>query len=77
NRQQSSSLRKWFGHKPERWQEFKRRFFAELSRKPDVVRKLLELEEKHGTVTFLYSAKDTVHNNATALKEFIEQMKMG
>ncbi|GBC72451.1 hypothetical protein HRbin03_00280 [archaeon HR03] len=73
----SGSLRKWFGHKPERWEEFKRRFFMELSRQPDGVRKLLELEEKHGTVSLLYSAKDTVHNNATALKEYIEQMKKG
>ncbi len=71
----TSSLRKWFGHRPERWDEFKQRYFRELSQKPEAVKMILELEQRHGTVTLLFSARDTLHNNATALMEYIEKMR--
>jgi uncharacterized protein YeaO (DUF488 family) len=66
----SNELRKWFGHDPARWQEFKRRYKQELKEKGEAMDKLKK-DTKHGTVTFLYSAKDTEHNNAVVLKEVL------
>lgn len=66
----STSLRKWFGHDPAKWQEFKTRYRQELSEKPEILEKI-RMESMCGTVTILYSAKDTEHNNAAALKEFL------
>jgi uncharacterized protein YeaO (DUF488 family) len=66
----SNELRKWFGHDPERWQEFRRRYRKELEEKADMVRELRN-EARKGTVTLLYSAKDTEHNNAVVLRELI------
>ncbi len=65
----STELRKWFGHDPERWSKFKRRYFAELKSKPDTVRALLDYV-RAGTVTFLYSSKERRLNNVVALKEY-------
>lgn len=67
----SAALRTWFGHDPARWDEFKRRYFAELDRRPDAWRKILDLARK-GPLTLLYGARDTEHNNAVALKEYLE-----
>ena len=67
----STELRKWFGHDPERWSEFKRRYFAELESKSDTVRALLDYV-RAGTVTFLYSSKERRLNNVVALKEYVE-----
>jgi uncharacterized protein YeaO (DUF488 family) len=66
----STELRKWFGHDSDKWQEFKDRYRQELRGKTEILEKLKQ-DAKHGTVTFLYSAKDTEHNNAVALKEII------
>jgi uncharacterized protein YeaO (DUF488 family) len=67
----TDELRKWFGHDPARWDEFRRRYFAELSGKKTSFEVLLE-ELGKGTVTLLYAAKDEEHNNAVALKEYVE-----
>lgn len=67
----STELRKWFHHDPKRWNEFRRRYFAELKRQKDALSPLLEAAQ-NGTVTLLYSAHDTEHNNAVALKEFLQ-----
>ena len=67
----STALRKWFGHDPERWPEFKRRYFRELESRPDTVRALLDYV-RAGTVTFLYSSKEQRLNNVVALKEYVE-----
>lgn len=67
----STELRKWFGHDPEKWDEFKRRYFAELDRSEDAVEKLRALLLKK-PVTFVYAAKDEEHNNAVALKLYLE-----
>lgn len=71
----STELRKWFSHDPEKWQEFRRRYFAELGRGPETWRPIL-LAARTGTVTLLYSSHDTEHNNAVALREYIEQKSM-
>jgi uncharacterized protein YeaO (DUF488 family) len=68
----SAKLRKWFGHAPERWKEFKRRYAAELDHHRGQVEQLAQAAEKR-TVTLLFGAKDTEHNNAVALKEYIER----
>jgi uncharacterized protein YeaO (DUF488 family) len=67
----SESLRHWFAHDPSRWDTFRRRYAAELDRRPEAVRPILEVARR-GTVTLLYSARDPNHNNAVALKSYLE-----
>jgi len=69
----STKLRKRFGHDPSRWMEFKKRYAAELDDCHEQVEKLVR-EARKRTVTLLFSAKDIEHNNAVALKEYIEQL---
>jgi uncharacterized protein YeaO (DUF488 family) len=66
----STELRKWFNHRPDRWEEFQRRYWAELKDNPDGWRPIAEAGRR-GTVTLLYSAHDTEHNGALALREFL------
>lgn len=66
----STGLRIWFGHRPERWQEFRRRYERELSANQQAWEPLVEAS-KRGTVTLLYSARDTLHNAAVALREYL------
>ena len=68
----SDELRKWFAHDPTKWEEFKKRYAKELEAKQDLVKEVKQTEKKE-TVTLLYSAKDTEHNNAVALKAFLEK----
>ena len=71
----STELRKWFGHDPEKWTEFRRRYFAELRENPGAWEPIVE-EARRGTVTLVYSSHDEEHNNAVALREFLlEQME--
>lgn len=67
----SARLRKWFGHDPMKWDEFRSRYFSELKANAEPLAQVRALVRK-GKVTFVYAAKDTLHNNAVALKEFIE-----
>ena len=67
----SQKLRKWFGHDPGRWVEFRKRYSAELTAKRDAWMPILETAKK-GNVTLLFSAHDSEHNNAVALKEFLQ-----
>jgi uncharacterized protein YeaO (DUF488 family) len=68
----SGALRRWFAHDPAKWDEFRRRYAAELDGMPDAWRPILETARAKD-VTLLYSARDTLHNNAVALKEYLEQ----
>ena len=72
----SDGLRRWFGHDPARWAEFKARYFAELEARPEAWRPLLEAA-RAGDITLLFSARDAEHNNAVALKEFLEARLRG
>jgi uncharacterized protein YeaO (DUF488 family) len=72
----STELRKWFSHDPDKWPEFRRRYFAELDREPEVWAPIRDAA-RQGTVTLLYSSHDTEHNNAVALKEYIEHKSAG
>ncbi|MBS1188645.1 MAG: putative uroporphyrin-III c-methyltransferase [Rhodocyclaceae bacterium] len=67
----TNELRRWFGHDPARWEEFQRRYRAELDAHPETWQPLLEAARR-GDVTLYYSARDTEHNNALALKEYLE-----
>lgn len=68
----SNDLRRWFGHDPAKWDEFQRRYWAELDANPSASKPLIEASRR-GNVTLLYSARDTEHNNAIVLKSFLEK----
>jgi uncharacterized protein YeaO (DUF488 family) len=67
----SDVLRHWFGHDPAKWEEFYRRYAAELDDNSDAWRMLLAMAQKQD-ITLLYSAHDIEHNNAVALSLFLE-----
>ena len=71
----SRELRKWFAHDPEKWGNFQYFYRRELEGNKDMIRKLLELEQQHGEITLIYSAKDEKHNQALVLKEFLEEQR--
>lgn len=66
----SDELRKWFAHEPEKWEGFRRRYFEELKDKQKYIDRIIE-KERSGDVTLLYGAKDGMHNNAAALRDYI------
>jgi uncharacterized protein YeaO (DUF488 family) len=68
----SNELRHWYHHDMDQWDEFRRRYFAELETNPAAWQPLLEAA-RAGTITLLYSAKNEDHNNAVALKEFLDK----
>jgi uncharacterized protein YeaO (DUF488 family) len=68
----SDGLRRRFGHDPAHWDEFQRRYFEELEKQPDACREIVE-KARSKTVTLLYAARDTEHNNAVALKMYLEK----
>lgn len=70
----STELRRWFNHDPERWNEFRKRYFKELDDNQAAVAQLLESADG-SPILLLYGAKDEAHNQAVALKEWIEQHK--
>jgi uncharacterized protein YeaO (DUF488 family) len=63
----STTLRKWFGHDPARWEEFRRRYVEELREHPQEVARLRALARK-STITLVYSARDELHNDAVVLR---------
>jgi uncharacterized protein YeaO (DUF488 family) len=69
----STELRRWYGHDPNKWTEFKSRYAAELETNPDLVEEMIG-EVLAGVVTFLYSSKEKRLNNAVALKEYMESI---
>ncbi|HVR85924.1 MAG TPA: DUF488 family protein [Planctomycetota bacterium] len=66
----STGLRKWFGHRAERWEEFQRRYREELDSKPEVWEPIAQAAKREN-LTLLYSARDTLHNGALALREYL------
>ena len=69
----SDDLRKWFGHDPAKWDEFRTRYFGELDGAPDAVASLRQIVQQHKAVTLVYAARDELHNNAVALREYLER----
>lgn len=72
----STPLRQWYGHDPAKWNEFRRRYFAELDANPAGLSDL-RVHVGKGTVTLLYSSKEQRLNNAAALQEYLENRPKG
>jgi uncharacterized protein YeaO (DUF488 family) len=68
----SNELRKWFNHDPNRWDEFKNRFFAELRGEREFIEGIIDMARK-GRVTLLFGSKEERFNNAVALKEYLKK----
>ena len=66
----STALRKWFGHDPARWDEFRQRYVEELRRHPDELGELRDMA-RQGTITLVFSTHDAVHNSAVVLREIL------
>jgi uncharacterized protein YeaO (DUF488 family) len=66
----STALRKWFGHDPARWQEFRNRYAAEVRGHPEQLNRLRALARR-GPITLVFSAHDEAHNDAVALRDFL------
>jgi uncharacterized protein YeaO (DUF488 family) len=67
----STALRQWFSHDPDKWPTFRARYFRELDSRPDAWRPIVSAARR-GTVTLVYSSRDTEHNNAVALKDYLQ-----
>lgn len=67
----SHELRKWFGHDPKRWEKFRRRYFAELDARLQGWQPLIDAAAA-GDVTLLCSSRDREHNNAVALRDYLQ-----
>ena len=67
----SDMLRRWFGHDPSRWDEFKARYFKELEGKRESVELVLQKLRSGNSVLLLYGAKDEEFNNAVALRDYL------
>lgn len=70
----SHELRRWFDHKPEKWEEFQKRYAKELEDKEESLQTIID-KAKNQTITLLYSAQDEQHNNALALLELMRARK--
>lgn len=68
----STELRKWFHQDPQRWDEFRKRYRAELQQQTDLLAQLQQ-HLAEGTVTFIFGASDADHNSAVVLKEYLEK----
>jgi uncharacterized protein YeaO (DUF488 family) len=71
----STSLRKWFGHDPARWPEFRRRYTEQIRQHPELLGQLRAMARK-GPVTLVYSARDEAHNDAVVLRDFLMRRKV-
>lgn len=72
----SNGLRKWFGHDPKRWIEFRKRYRAELNDNSEAIESCLTWCRK-GAVTLLYAAKDEEHNQAIVLRDYLDEKLEG
>ncbi len=66
----SADLRRWFGHDPARWEEFRRRYTAELHQNAPLLDELRALA-RHDTITLVYGARDEAHNDAVVLRDLL------
>jgi uncharacterized protein YeaO (DUF488 family) len=72
----STELRKWFSHDPDKWSQFRARYFRELDSAPEAWRPIMSAARR-GTVTLIYSSHDEQHNNAVALREYLRMRRRG
>lgn len=68
----STELRQWFGHEAAKWDEFRRRYFAELASRPEALEEIRECLAE-GPVTFVFAAREERFNNAVALADYLER----
>ena len=68
----SAELRRWFGHDPVKWSEFRRRYRAELAANLEALEKLLDLLRGQERITLLFATRDVEHNNAVVLQEILD-----
>lgn len=71
----SDALRKWFGHDAEKWNEFTKRYRAELAKKKDLLEEVKRLEREHGTVTLVYGRNDEKQNQAVLIVAALKRKK--
>jgi uncharacterized protein YeaO (DUF488 family) len=71
----SDALRKWFGHDPEKWDEFVKRYASELAKKEELLAEVKRLERAHGTVTLLYGRNDEKRNQAVLIAAALKGRK--
>lgn len=73
----SKELREWFGHDPAKWATFKKKYYAEIAQSKTILEAVQQIADlaKKQRVTLLFAAKDCEHNNALALKEYLEKKK--
>jgi uncharacterized protein YeaO (DUF488 family) len=64
----TTELRRWFGHEPKRWNEFRRRYRSELSHHQELLKELRGMARK-GPLTLVYAARDQEHNEAVVLRD--------
>jgi uncharacterized protein YeaO (DUF488 family) len=69
----TTELRNWFGHDPDKWTAFRRRYFRELDTRPEAWRPILAAARR-GRITLVYSSRDEEHNNAVALQQYLRRM---
>ena len=71
----STALRKWFAHDPDRWSEFRKRYRSELTQThaSRTVSEILDAAKPAKTITLVYGAKDTEHNQAVVLRDLFEK----
>src|SRR3954453_18479465 len=69
----SSSLRKWFSHDENKWNEFKKKYFKELEKNNESINIILNRLQEKKSITLLYGSKEEKFNNALALKEYLEK----
>lgn len=70
----STELRKWFNHDPEKWTEFKKKYYKELSQNKDALNVIIEKSKTHN-VTLVFGSKEEKYNDAVALKEYLAKLK--
>lgn len=68
----STALRQWFSHDPSKWDKFRQKYFAELDTRPEAWQPIAKAARR-GRVTLLYSSRDSEHNNAVALKQYLDR----
>jgi uncharacterized protein YeaO (DUF488 family) len=71
----SDALRKWFGHEPQKWPAFAKRYREELGKKKDLLKEVKRLEREQGTVTLLYGRKDEKQNQAVLIAAALKGKK--
>lgn len=69
----SNDLRKWFGHVPEKWTEFQKKYEQELDQNESVTKKIKEILHRETVVTLVYAAKDELHNQAVVIRKYFSQ----